>query len=77
MRKQACMKSFFTWGPLPLSVVDTIGEDMLIKVKDGFRLRSKSKKLGCKTPLNGPHIFRLKIEPKLEDWFLKLGGIYS
>lgn len=70
------MKSFFTRKPLPLSVVDTVGEDILIKVKDGLRLRSKSKKLGCRTPLNGPLIFGLKIEPKLEDRLLKLGVIF-
>ena len=57
VRKQAYMKSLCTRGPLPLSVVDTIGEDILIKVKHGFRLRSKSKKLRCNTPLNGPNIF--------------------
>ena len=55
---------------------DIVGEDIFVKVKDGFKLRSQYEKVGCKTPLNGPNMFGLKIGPKLEDRFLKLRGIY-
>lgn len=37
-------------------------------------LRNQAKKLGVQnTPLMD-HAFKLKIRPKVEDWFLKLGG---
>ena len=43
----------------------------------GFASTSVSKKLGAQNTTKVYLTFGLKIGPKLEHWFLKLGGVFS
>ena len=55
----------------PHSFLDTfhfVVSSNVLQTKAGLTLESKSKRLGSKTLLKGP---------RLEDWFLKLGGVFS